>query len=466
MFVGFEIVEVLGFVGVDGGGCGAVAVVDFDGDFVKGEFLAEDTEEVTAPGAVDFLGVAAFEDERGGLCGDLGGVVDSEPASGFAGGGIFLHGLADHLVQLRGGDACAGLLVDGLGEVDELLGVVVVFGGDAGDGHEAEHGEHFDEVLAPVCGGHVLLTGEVPLVDDEDAGFEVVLDLLDDLFIDLGDALDGVEEHEDDIGASDAAFGADESVVFDIVGEAFAFADAGGVDGEKGLAVEFETDVDAVAGGAGDFADDHAFGLGEGVDEGAFSDVAASDNRQFHFGLFLGGGTDGGFFGGGGGEDVEDGFDELFAVAFTEDTGADERPLGEAVELGDFEVLLGGVALVGDEENGLGDAAQTATDFEIERDDSGLAIDDEHDDVGLIDAFLDLGFDFFSEVIDIDDSDSAGIDEFEVASLFVEDEGDSVAGDASGGVDDGDAFAGEPIEEGTFPDIGASDDGHLGDRHN
>ena len=35
-------------------------------------------------------------------------------------------------------------------------------------------------------------------------------------------------------------------------------ADAGGVDDDEGLAVFFESNVDAVAGGAGDFGDDDA----------------------------------------------------------------------------------------------------------------------------------------------------------------------------------------------------------------
>ena len=112
------------------------------------------------------------------------------------------------------------------------------------------------EVVGPALGGHVV-DHEVPLVDDVDAGLVVVGDVVAELLVDLADPLPGVEEHEDHVGASDAAFGAVRAVELEVARNALATSEAGCVDGDERLAVEFEADIDTVASGAGHFADDH-----------------------------------------------------------------------------------------------------------------------------------------------------------------------------------------------------------------
>ncbi len=73
-------------------------------------------------------------------------------------------------------------------------------------------------------------------------------------------------------------------------------ANAGRVDDGHGAAVFFEDDVNAIAGGAGDFADNDpiptrpaAFGFGEkagdGIDEGALAGVAFADDGDFQIRL-------------------------------------------------------------------------------------------------------------------------------------------------------------------------------------
>ena len=49
---------------------------------------------------------------------------------------------------------------------------------------------------------------EVPLVDDDDAGFAVLDDMVRDFLILLGDAGFGVEDQHDDVAAGDRILGA------------------------------------------------------------------------------------------------------------------------------------------------------------------------------------------------------------------------------------------------------------------
>ena len=49
----------------------------------------------------------------------------------------------------------------------------------------------------------------------------------------------------------------------------------------KRLAIALEMDIDAVARGAGDLADDHPLALGEAVDERALAGIAPADDGEF-----------------------------------------------------------------------------------------------------------------------------------------------------------------------------------------
>src|SRR5262249_9202913 len=93
------------------------------------------------------------------------------------------------------------------------------------------------------------------------------------------------------------------------------------------------------------------------------------------------------------------------------------------------------------------------------------AIDDVQDDVGLVDGDLDLPLDVVAEVVGVDDADAAGIDELKVPVTGLQDGGDAVARDPGGGIDDGDAPAGQPVEQRGLPHVGPADDGDDGERH-
>ena len=48
---------------------------------------------------------------------------------------------------------------------------------------------------------------------------------------------------------------------------------------------------------------------------------------------------------------------------------------------------------------------------------------------------------------------------------MLDERGDAVAGDAGGRIDDGDAPAGEPVEQRRFADVGPADNGDDGNAH-
>ncbi len=85
---------------------------------------------------------------------------------------------------------------------------------------------------------------------------------------------------------------------------------------------------------------------------------------------------------------------------------------------------------------------------------TGAGVDEEDDDVGGVDGEGNLVLDMIGEFVDVFDAHSAGVDEFDEAFADFEGVDHTVAGDAGGGVDNGDAFADQPVEETGFADIG------------
>ena len=138
----------------------------------------------------------------------------------------------------------------------------------------------------------------------------------------------------------------------------------------------------------------------------------------------------------------------------------------EAVEVGGLLGEFGAVGLVGDEEDGLIFFAEELGDGLVEGDPAGLGIDDEEDELGLVGGELHLAFDVGGEVVaapGIDDAVAAGVGELEGAATGFNERGDAVPRDAGGGVNDGDAAAGEEVEQAGLADVGAADDGDNGE---
>ena len=74
--------------------------------------------------------------------------------------------------------------------------------------------------------------------------------------------------------------GAQARVVLDRLLDLRGAPDAGGVDEDQLATLDLDRRVDRVAGGAGDFGDDHAVVAEEGVDQGRLADIRPADHRE------------------------------------------------------------------------------------------------------------------------------------------------------------------------------------------
>ena len=230
---------------------------------------------------------------------------------------------------------------------------------------------------------------------------------------------------------------------------------AGRVDGHERQAVALEAHVHAVARGARHFADDHPFALGQAVDERALAGVAAADDRQFQgrvlrrllqrFGRR---------------QPLGDEVEQLVAAAVLQGADADQLAAAELVELGRLRFEGRRVALVGDANDRFCHITQTAGHFLVQRRRAGAGVHDEQEDVGLVDGGLDLAFDVLGEVVHVGVAHAAGVHQFDEAVADLQQRGHAVARHAGGRLDDGDAPAGQPVEQRRFADVGPSDDGH------
>ena len=114
-----------------------------------------------------------------------------------------------------------GLFVEGAGEVEQRLDVLAFGGCDETNGGVVETGHHFVDVFVVLFGGGAVF-GEVPFVDDYDAGFVEIENGAGDFFVDLGDFGDSVDQEQYDVGTANRTEGAGVTVVFDTGGDHFA----------------------------------------------------------------------------------------------------------------------------------------------------------------------------------------------------------------------------------------------------
>ncbi|MCG3777427.1 MAG: hypothetical protein JW388_0115 [Nitrospira sp.] len=113
---------------------------------------------------------------------------------------------------------------------------------------------------------------QIPFVDDNDAGFVRGDNFIGDFLFLFGDPIHSIDDEQDDVCAQDGFLGAFDAEEFDGGVHAVFFAQSCGVDEQitlpDAVGHNFEGNIDGVARGASDGADDDAFGLGECVDDG------------------------------------------------------------------------------------------------------------------------------------------------------------------------------------------------------
>src|SRR5262249_61461877 len=132
-----------------------------------------------------------------------------------------------------------------------------------------------------------------------------------------------------------------------------------------------------VARGPGNFADDHALGLGQAIDEGALTGVAAADDSQLHryveAGVRLVGLR----------QAQADQLEQVVPAPVLLGTDADEFAAAKLIELGSLWLQLRRIALIGDQDDRLGDVAKPAGHLLVERHETAAGVYDEEDDAGL-----------------------------------------------------------------------------------
>ena len=444
-----------------------------DGDFGIRQQFAEAVDHESLVGDGEKCGVVDEENDRRRSDGGLRGVIDAGLATAGGAGGSLLQHLANGAIELAGGQAGEGLFVQSLGFIEHGLNVAAVFCGDKRDRGVIDPAEFFVEILAiffhdlriirrlfAVLG--VFFFGQIPFVDDQNHGLELLGDVLGEFFVGLTDGIDAVDEHEDHIGPADRALGAMETVEGDVVGGDLAFfADARGVDDDEGFAIFLESDIHAVPGCAGDFGDDDALGVavverGDGVDQRALAGVALADDGEHQgcLGHLSGGIGEIDFFG--------DGVEEIIEISAGEGGDADG---GAETELGKFakgEISFGSIGFVGDEESWDIFFAEELGDFLIGVVQAGLDIDNEQHEISAGHRQVDLMANVFGELVGVFVAVSAGIDEFDKVVVDEDGHGDAVAGDAGHVLNDADEFARQSVEEAALADIGSADDGDDG----
>jgi len=117
------------------------------------------------------------------------------------------------------------------------------------------------------------------------------------------------------------------------------------------------------------------------------------------------------------------------------------------------------VYFVGHEAYTFGPASKKFGRVAIQGGESLPCIDDEEDQVSLVDGVSDLAFDVFTEVVAVDHTVSASVDQLKVGLVDVADGGDAIASYAGGGFHDAGSAAHDGIEETTLSHIGPADNG-------
>ena len=321
------------------------------------------------------------------------------------------------------------------------------------------HGaEGIAEVADPLVGGE--RPGyQVPLIDHEDAGLVLPGDVVAKLLVYLADPLAGIEEQQGDVRLADAPLCSARAVEVDVGGHALAAAKAGRVDGHEGLAVQLETDVDAVAGSAWDLAYDHPLGVGQRVDERALARVPPAHDGHFHRRVLVRLGRRGALrqtF-------VDRLQNRVLATALL--CTYSQHLMTETIEHVRLRVPLPGVGLVGQADDRRPHVAKPLGDLFIQGGRAGAGVDHEQDHVRRVDGNRDLLFDVLGQGVRFVQAHPTGVDQLRVAILDLQEMRHAVAGDAGGGIDDRNPSAGQPVEDARLADVRSTDNHNPRDSH-
>ena len=196
---------------------------EFDWNFAKREMVSEEVQQVPPVLVCEALRLVANQNDGRGLRSDLGRVVDLGAFELVEWGFMPFQGGLNELIEHACRDPFLRLLEEHLSMVQKGFDVFACLSGDKSDRAVGHRRKVLADVLDPALGGD--LAGElVPFVDHENAGFELIVDVVSELFIDFAHLLGAIEEQEHHVGASDAALGTVGSIPIDVGFDAFASA--------------------------------------------------------------------------------------------------------------------------------------------------------------------------------------------------------------------------------------------------
>ena len=404
------------------------------------------------------LHIVDEEHEGGRLDLHLAGVVDAQQLAGLAGRTVLDGRVLHQLVEGRGGDARAALGLHMARQRDHLLHPLL---GQRGD---EEHRHVVDELQAGLQAAGVLVHGvgvffhQVPLVDHQDDAFPLVQRIARHVGVLRGQALGRVDHQRHHVGALHRAQGAHHAVLLDPLLDAAAPADAGRVDQHHRLPLPAQAHVDGIACGAGDLADDGAFLAQQRVEQGGLAHVGPADDRDLErvvLFLLLAGG-----------EIAHDLVQQVAHAQAMQRRDGHGLAQTQLVELDRAQLARQVVGLVGGQHHRLLAAAQHVGHILVAAGDAFLYIDQKDHHVGLVDGDLRLLADLAAEAggadaqrlsaapglraggIPLHQLDAAGVHQGEGRARPVGIGIEPVAGSAGQIFDDGDALAGDAVEEG------------------
>lgn len=202
---------------------------------------------------------------------------------------VFQHRCLQHAVEFASAWDFLSAFFDGDGLFQHLAGRVAGFCRASDEGCVGKE-EEFASNMFFGFGDAVLVVGtgmvEIEFVQNDEAGFFLFKDELGDLAVLCGNAFREVDDQHAKIGAADGFFGTDGRENLDRVVAFAARAESSGIDEGEIFSRVRIGEIDRIAGGAGDFGNDGAFVLEDGVDQGGFAGVGFTDDCEFDPDLF------------------------------------------------------------------------------------------------------------------------------------------------------------------------------------
>ncbi|MNZ46911.1 hypothetical protein D3C78_646080 [compost metagenome] len=340
--------------------------------------------------------------------------------------------------------------------------------------NEVDVGEVDEEQPAFQLGLHVVALARlhaVPLVQGDDDGATGFQGKAQQVQVMVNHAFAGIHDEDDHVGILDRLQGFDHGELFDFFVDLAALAHPGGVDQGVLLFVTLEGNVDTVAGGAGLVVDDDPLFTEHAVDQGRLADVGTTDDgdldaiflartRNTYRFLALGDvGID--LFYIVAREVAEHGLQQVVDATALSTGDADGVAHAQRRELGDGNLRIDVVDLVGDQERALVALAQVLGNHLVGGGQAGAGVNQEQDHIGFFDGQQRLLGHFFVHAVLVT-GNTTGVDQDVRTALPARFTVLAVSGQPGQVADDSVAGPGQAVEHGGFTDVRSAHQGDYG----